>query len=88
MIQIWNTRYKFESPPGLPNKKSVQIDLAICFVYDPLWWGVNKKKKQKNKKTKKQKFKKWSVDMDRLDLTQGRDRWLAVVNTVINLMIT
>ena len=55
MIQIWNTRYKFESPPGLPNKKSVQIDLAICFVYDPLWWGVNKKKKQKNKKNKKTK---------------------------------
>jgi hypothetical protein len=29
-------------------------------------------------------FKKWGSDMDRIDLTEARDRWRAVVNEAMN----
>jgi hypothetical protein len=32
-------------------------------------------------------FNKWDGDMDWSDLAQDRDRWLAVVNAVMNLRV-
>jgi hypothetical protein len=32
-------------------------------------------------------FKKWDGSMDRLELAQDRDRWLAVVNAGMNLRV-
>jgi hypothetical protein len=29
----------------------------------------------------------WSVDVDWIDLAQGRDEWRAVVNTVMNIRV-
>ena len=32
-------------------------------------------------------FRKWDENMDWIDLAQDRDRWLAVVNAVMNLLV-
>jgi hypothetical protein len=32
-------------------------------------------------------IKKWNVGMDRIDLIQGRGRWHAAVNVVMNLRV-
>jgi hypothetical protein len=32
-------------------------------------------------------FKKWDWDMDWIDLARNRDRWRALVNAVMNLLV-
>jgi hypothetical protein len=32
-------------------------------------------------------FEKWDGDIDWIDVAQGRDRWLALVNTMMNLRV-
>jgi hypothetical protein len=32
-------------------------------------------------------FKKWDRDMDWIEMAQDRDRWLDLVNTVMNLRV-
>ena len=32
-------------------------------------------------------FEKWDGDLERIDLPQDRDRWLALVNAVMNLLV-
>jgi hypothetical protein len=33
-------------------------------------------------------FKKWDGGIDRIDMAQGRDRWRAIVNAIMNLRVS
>jgi hypothetical protein len=58
------------------------------------WWGNLREKNHLEylsvdwRIILKQIFKKWDGDMDWIDLAQDRNRWQAVVNTVMNLWVS
>jgi hypothetical protein len=63
-------------------------------VHTGLWWGNLRERAHlenpgiDGRIILKWIFRKWDVGMDWIDLVQGRDRWRALVNTVMNLRFT
>jgi len=62
-------------------------------VYTGFWWGSLREKDHledpgvDGRKILRWIFREWDRVMDWIDLAQGRDRWRALVNAVMNLRV-